>query len=529
MLVADLDTLLDKLAPTALAEPGDNCGLLIGAEEATVRRILVALELTEPVLGEVTVGGYDTVITHHPLLFSPVRSLVDSHPRERVLRRLVAGNVNLFCCHTNLDAAPGGVAELAGEALGLQGMQPIQRTSAGWCKFVGFLPPDAVEQIAEAMFAAGAGIIGDYRECGFAAEGMGWFMPGPATHPHVGEPAVRQRVPEVRWETVVPRNRLPAVIAAYVAAHPYEEPAFDVYPVEDVVLQAGLGRVGTLLEPSTVSGLAARVAGVFAIDSCTWSGDSDRMVQRVGVLPGSGRSLIETAAGSCEALITGDLTYHDAERAQELDLSLITVPHGDVEWWALRRWADTIVREQLEGSGVTVSISRAWRSPWAGPAPSDPADEPSARQNTAPSGGTPDALAHGSRLRLRIDGGSRGNPGPSAIGVVLEDDSGRVLDTVSRAIGIATNNVAEYRALLTGLELAERGRAREVEVLSDSELLVRQMRGEYKVKNEGLKPLHAEATQRLRAFERAVFRHVPREDNKLADELVNRALDSTPG
>jgi ribonuclease HI len=295
------------------------------------------------------------------------------------------------------------------------------------------------------------------------------------------------------------------------------------------VLQAGVGRIGTLPEPSTVTGLAARVAEVFAIDSCTWSGESDRMVQRVGVLPGSGRSLIETAAGSCEVLITGDLGYHDAERARELDLSLVTVPHGDVEWWALRRWVDTTLRRQVERNGVTVSISRAWRSPWTGPPRSDSADDQSARQSTSPSSGTPAAFPHGPLLRLRIDGGSRGNPGPSAIGVVLEDDSGRVLDTVSQAIGIATNNVAEYRALLTGLELAERGRAREVEVLSDSELLVRQMRGEYRVKNEGLKPLHEEATQRLRAFERAVFRHVPREDNKLADELVNRALDSAPG
>ena len=528
MLVADLDTVLEKLAPKALAEPGDNCGLLVGAEEATVRRILVALELTEPVLDETTTGGYDTVLTHHPLLFSPVRSLVDSRPRDRLLRRLVAGNVNLFACHTNLDAAPGGVADLAGEALGLRDMRPIQRASAGWYKFVGFLPPDAAEQVAGAVFAAGAGIIGDYRECAFADDGKGWFTPGPAAHPYIGEPAVQQRVPEVRWETVVPQKRLRAVITAYVAAHPYQEPAFDVYPMEDVLLQAGLGRVGTLPEPSTVAGLAGRVAEVFAIGGCTWSADSNRTVQRVGVLPGSGRSLIEAAAESCEVLITGDLSYHDAERARELDLSLITMPHGDVEWWALRRWTDTILREQLEGSGVTVSISRAWRSPWVGPAPSDPADDHGARQNTSPSDGPPAALQDGSRLRLRVDGGSRGNPGPSAIGVVLEDDSGRVLDTVSQAIGIATNNVAEYRALLTGLELAERGRAREVEVLSDSELLVRQMRGEYRVKNEGLRPLHAEATQRLRAFDSVFFRHVPREENRLADELVNRALDSAP-
>ena len=131
-------------------------------------------------------------------------------------------------------------------------------------------------------------------------------------------------------------------------------------------------------------------------------------------------------------------------------------------------------------------------------------------------------------MRLRVDGGSRGNPGPSAIGVVLEDIDGRVLDTVSQTIGVATNNVAEYRALLVGLELAKGYGAREVEVLSDSELLVRQMSGRYRVKNEGLKPLHEEAKARVEAFDRVSIEHVAREENARADELVNQALDNAP-
>jgi ribonuclease HI len=128
-------------------------------------------------------------------------------------------------------------------------------------------------------------------------------------------------------------------------------------------------------------------------------------------------------------------------------------------------------------------------------------------------------------VRIRIDGGSRGNPGPSAIGVVLEDASGQVLEAVGETIGVATNNVAEYRALLRGFELAKRYRAREVEVFSDSELLVRQMSGEYRVKNEGLRSLYEEAMDRLQAFDRVLIRHVSRRDNVRADELVNQALD----
>jgi len=536
MRVADLEALLEKLAPKGLAEPGDNCGLLVGSEQAVVRRVLVALELTKPVLDEAVAGGYDTVLTHHPLVFSPLRSLVESHPRERPVRRLVAANINLVACHTNLDSAPGGLADVVGGALSLKNMRPLQHAPAGWYKLVGFLPPESAEDIAAALFAAGGGAIGEYRECAFAAEGRGWFTPEPAAHPTIGEPAVPQRIPEVRWEAVVPQDRLAAVVAAYVDAHPYEEPAFDIYPIQDIVLNAGLGRVGTLAEPITVSDLAARVAEIFAVGPCWWSGDGERKVSRVGVVPGSGRSLIEGAAASCEALVTGDLGYHDAERAADLGLSLVAAPHGELEWWALRRWTETRLRGSLAEGEVTVTISREWRSPWEGPTMADPRPVPdggahgglSPGVTSGTSAATPSADSSGSLVRLRVDGGSRGNPGPSAIGVVLEDVDGRVLDTVSQTIGVATNNVAEYRALLVGLELAKHHGAREVEVLSDSELLVRQMSGRYRVKNEGLKPLHEEARARVETFDRVSIEHVSREKNAQADELVNQALDNAP-
>jgi dinuclear metal center YbgI/SA1388 family protein len=523
MLVADLEAVLEKLAPKALAEPGDNSGLLVGDARAPVRRVLVALELTEPVLGEAIAGGYDTILTHHPLLFSPLRSLVDSRPRERLVRRLIAAQINLVACHTNLDAAPEGLADIAGEALGLQGMAPLQRACAGWYKLVGFVPAEALETVAAAVFADGAGAIGGYRECAFAAEGRGWFTPGPDAHPVVGRVAQPERTPEIRWETVVPRARVSVAIAAYIDAHPYEEPAFDIYPVENVLVHAGLGRVGTLVEPLTVSALAARAEEMFGLGALSWSGDGRRVVHWVGVVPGSGRSLIDQAAAVCEVLITGDLGYHDAERAGEAGLSLIALPHGDFEWWAFRRWSERLGRELVE-SEVTVATSREWRSPWTEGDPYVPPAAlaaPRAPVEVAAGG----ARGESAKVRVWIDGGSRGNPGRSAIGVVLEDGEGSLLDTVGRVIGTATNNVAEYRALLTGLEMAERVGAREVEVLSDSELLVKQMRGEYRVKNEGLKLLHSEAERRAHGFSRFSIRHVKREQNSRADGLVNRALD----
>jgi dinuclear metal center YbgI/SA1388 family protein len=512
MLLAELEAVLERLAPRALAEPGDNVGLLVGDPETAVARVLVALELTQPVLAEATAGGYDTVLAHHPLLFSPLSSVVESRPRERMVRELVRRDMNLFACHTNLDSAETGLAAVAAAALGLEDPAPLRRSAAGWSKLVGFVPPEAVEKVAAAVFAAGAGRIGEYEGCAFATEGKGWFTPVLEAHPAIGQVAVPERTPEARWETVVPRSRLAAVIGAYLGAHPYEEPAFDIYPVEDVLTRTGLGRMGSLPQESTLAEIAARVAGLFELTSCTWSGDGARVVRRVGIVPGSGRSLLSEAAG-LDVLITGDLGYHEADRAAEMGLALIDAPHGELEWWCLRRWVQTL-RAALPGSGVEVETSETWRSPWSS---AGPGETQGRLFEVAPAGPR--------HLRLRVDGGSRGNPGPGAIGVVLEDADGTVLQSLGRTIGVCTNNVAEYRALLAGLELAQAAGAEELDVLADSELLVKQLRREYRVKNEGLKPLYEEAVERLRPFRRVSIRHVRREDNAAADRLVNKALD----
>ena len=513
VLVADLQRVIEQRAPAFLSQAGDNSGLLVGDERSAVRRVLAALELTDPVSEEAVSGAYDTILTHHPFLFAPVRSLVESRSREALLRRLVMERMTLISCHTNLDAAAGGLADIAGEGLGLLDMEPLEPAPAGWLKLVGFVPREAVEAVAATVFAVGAGGIGNYRECAFAAEGTGWFTPDRGSNPTIGAESHPERTPEVRWETVVPRNRLGAAVRAFVSAHPYEEPALDVYPVEDILTRLGLGRVGRLAAPLSVEALAGLVRETFEVSDVSWCGDGGRMVSRVAVVPGSGRSLLEAAAEVCDVLVTGDLGYHEAERALERGLSLIDVPHGGFEWWAFKRWAGLLGAE-LASAGVRLTLSERWRPAW----------------ERIPGGACRDKDEQAEepvvgRVRLWIDGGSRGNPGLSAIGVVVEDDQGRELETVGKVIGQATNNVAEYRALIVGLELARGLGAADVEVRSDSELLVRQMTGEYKVKNEGLKPLHGEARALAAGFDRFSIAHVERELNRRADALVNRALD----
>jgi dinuclear metal center YbgI/SA1388 family protein len=363
LLVADLLNLIEGLAPARLAQSWDNSGLQTGDPAAEVKRVLGSLELTREVFDEAVAGDFDTIITHHPLLFSPVRTLLESCPREQLLRRLIQGSINVISCHTNLDAAPGGIADIAAEALGLQEVVPLEPAAAGWVKFTGFIPAAALEDVAQAVFAAGAGGVGDYSECAFVGGGTGWFTPGDKAHPTVGSAGRPERVDEVRFETVLPRGRTVAVVRAYLAAHPYEEPAFDLYPVEDVSPLAGLGRVGSLERRVPVADLARRVAALFSASPVVWSGFAANEVQRVAISPGSGRGMIEKVAGQCEVLITGDLSYHEADQAAEIGIALIDVPHGDIEWWAFQRWLEGLGRT-LGAMGIVTLTSERWRNPW---------------------------------------------------------------------------------------------------------------------------------------------------------------------
>ena len=545
MLVEDLERVLEGLAPGTLTEPWDNTGLLVGRRGTEISKVIVALDLTEDVVVEAVTGGFQAVITHHPLLFTPLRRVTDADRRGMLVSQLIAADVAYFAAHTNLDGAVGGLCDLVAQELGLLDLHPLVRAAAGRKKFVGFVPPEAIERVSGAVFAAGAGRIGDYRDAAFAGSGEGAFVPGAAA-PRVGRPGRPERVAELRWETIVPTERLAAVINAYLEAHPYEEPAFDVYPLENVLVRGGEGRVGSTRAAMSLLSLAETAAEAFGLSEVTYAGDGERIVDRVAVVTGSGGSLMEVAAGRADVFVTGDLHYHDAERAADLGLDLIVLPHGRLEAWAMRRWTETL-DGALRTWSVSARFSALGRSPWHAVRPvsgvrSDPGTpvdkvarlfdleqaagvESSGEAGAAPRGNLPTADDEPPVYVLRTDGGSRGNPGPSAIGVILEDDQGTVLEEIGACIGTATSNQAEYQALITGLETAVDRGVRRLLILADSELLVRQMRQEYKVRNAVLKELYLQARALVRQFDRVEIKHVPREENVAADALVNRALD----
>jgi dinuclear metal center YbgI/SA1388 family protein len=582
MHVSDVIAAVDRLAPFGLAEPWDHVGLQVGAAgdelpcggagRADVAPVLlVALEVDDRVLDEAARLGARVIVSHHPLIFDPLESLSDDTEAGRLALRAAREGVAVIAAHTSLDKARGGMADVIAELLGLEAVQPLQPATADVLKLVGFVPEDDADLVRKALFAAGAGVIGEYEHCSWSVGGQGTFFGGETTKPVAGLAGRDEKVEELRLEVVFPRRLRRRVAGAYIAAHPYEEPAFDIVPLENEIASLGLGRLGVLPAPATLAALAAEVAAVLRLASVRYAGDGAREVRRVAVLPGSGAEAIARGVAQvADVLITGDVKYHEARAAQAQGLALIDAPHGVTEQEGVLRWAERLAGAL--GPGATVETFRnpsvaVWNESsgkpgvpgtHAGPARTTPvpvatppaapepviaptaqtaAPEPVAAYAAAAAPAAPEpAIAppaaarldnpDDDRYRLYTDGGARGNPGPAGIGARLMTAGGDVVEDLADYIGKATNNVAEYQALIAGLEVAlDRGVER-LDVFLDSELVVRQVNGQYKVKDAGLKPLHQQACALLSKFHEVDVRHVRREQNAAADALVNQAIDA---
>ncbi len=510
-------------------------GLQVGAPDDEVEGVLVALEADEATLDEAARLDCSLVLAHHPLIFSPLERLTDEEPSARVALRAARERRAVVVAHTNLDKARGGLADLLAGALGLQGAQPLEPSAVDWLKLVGFVPVDDADLVRKALFSVGAGVIGDYEHCSWGVEGQGTFFATEGTSPVIGAPGRDEAVPEVRLEVVFPRRLRRRVAAAYVAAHPYEEPAFDVLAIENVLPGLGLGRLGALPEPVPLAELAAEVAALVGEPSLRFAGDGARLVRKVACLPGSGGAAIAGGvAAVADVLVTGDVKYHEAREALDAGLALIDAPHDLTEEELVLRWSAALA--EALGDEVRLETHRRPRGVWRmGEAAAAPTASPAAagdrparpeRSGMNASAAVPGSPLAPAAFRLYTDGGARGNPGPAAIGVRLLAPGGDLVAEHGAAIGHATNNVAEYRALVSGLELALEHGVQRLTCLLDSELVVRQVGGAYKVKDKALQVLFAEVRRLLGRFASVEVRHIPREDNAEADRLVNEALDA---
>lgn len=321
---------LNELFPPALAEEWDRSGLQVGPLDRPCRRVMVALDFNLSLAQEVV--GTDLVVTHHPLLFRPLECVEPRTPLGQKLTALLSAEAACYAVHTPYDVAQGGLGEVLTGFVGLADPRPLSPRGR-LVKLAVFVPSGHADRVADAVFAAGAGKIGCYGRCSFRTSGVGTFLPGEGARPHVGEVGREERVDEVRLETVVPAERLPAVLEAMRRVHPYEEVAYDVYPLDNAAPLHGIGRVGDLPQLAPAREVVHAFARSLDVGGPTSSyGDLDRTVRRVAVCGGSGGDLWEEAlACGAELYLTGEIGYHQGWAASESGLTAVAFGHQETE------------------------------------------------------------------------------------------------------------------------------------------------------------------------------------------------------
>jgi dinuclear metal center YbgI/SA1388 family protein len=362
--VASICTCLDRFAPPALAADWDNVGLLFGDAAAEVGRLLTCLTITTAVVAEAVDEKADLIVTHHPILFRGAKRLSTATAEGRLLWPLARAGIAVYSPHTAFDNTIGGINDSLARRLGLANMTPLRRHDGERrCKVVVFVPDSDLQKVSDAMFAAGAGVIGQYEQCSFRLAGTGTFFGTETTNPTVGAKGRREDVSEWRLEVVCPEAILPGVLAAMRSAHSYEEPAFDVYPLKPLPGPGGEGRVGELPTAVPLRELAATVKRELAAGAVQVVGDGGRTVTRVAIACGAGGEfLADTIRAKADVFLTGEMRFHDYLAAKAQGLALVLPGHyaterpgveelarrlaaewpGAVEAWASRREKDPV-------------------------------------------------------------------------------------------------------------------------------------------------------------------------------------------
>lgn len=344
--IQDLLGLVNALYPPQLAESWDNVGLQAGDPAAPLTKVLISLDPSESTVAAAQAAGAEALLTHHPLIFKPLKQLTPGTETGRILLQAIRGGVAVLSAHTNLDRAADGLNDWLATRLGIDGALPLAAGDGNLVKLVVFVPSGYEEVVAEALFQAGAGHLGQYDSCAFRTPGTGTFRPLPPARPFLGQTGIIERAHEIRLETIVPQERVSRVIDRMLKAHPYEEVAYDLIPLANRRPGIGLGRIGRLPEALTLEVFAGRVKQLLGAPAVRLVGDGDRRVTKVAVCGGSGASLLQEAARQgADVLVTGDLKYHEARQAQHLRIAAIDAGHFATERLAVPKLAEVLRRE----------------------------------------------------------------------------------------------------------------------------------------------------------------------------------------
>jgi dinuclear metal center YbgI/SA1388 family protein len=310
--IKDVINEIERHAPLSLQEDFDNAGVQVGDVNQSATGALLCLDVTEEVVDEAVNAGFNLIISHHPLAFRPFKSLTGKNYVERCLIEACRNDLVIYSAHTNLDNAVGGVNYKLAEMFGLEDVRILSPQQQKLMKIVTFVPEDAAETLRRALFKSGAGHIGNYSSCSFNAEGNGTFLAGENSNPYRGEIGRLHVEKEVRIETIFPAYKKTSVIRALLSAHPYEEPVFDLYKLENDWQQAGSGIIGILPEWEDELIFLQRIKDVLNVERLKHSPLTGRRLRTVSFCGGSGAFLInEAIAAGADIFITGEAKYND--------------------------------------------------------------------------------------------------------------------------------------------------------------------------------------------------------------------------
>ncbi|HEX8960199.1 MAG TPA: Nif3-like dinuclear metal center hexameric protein [Geobacteraceae bacterium] len=341
--ISDIVGIINKIAPFSRAEEWDNVGLQVGDPTSSADRIMVALDPGRDVLEAAIAAGCRCLLTHHPFIFKPLKRISIADPLGELISLAIKNDLAVISLHTNLDVARGGVNDLLAGLLGVSATLPLKTTCVEeLVKLSAFVPKGSEERVLEALFRF-SGVIGNYRDCSFQVPGTGTFTPLEGAKPHIGRVGRRELVEESRIEVLLRRDDVTAAVAALVKAHPYEEPAYDLYPLLNRGEASGLGRIGTLPEETSLAEFAAAVKGRLDLRGTRFVGEPGRRVKKVALCGGSGTTLLRDAVRQgADVLVTGDIKYHEAREAEVLGIALVDAGHFATERPMIRGVAELL-------------------------------------------------------------------------------------------------------------------------------------------------------------------------------------------
>ena len=345
MIIREITGYLESIAPKAFQESYDNAGLIIGDPEATITSVLITLDVTEAVIDEAIETGCELILAHHPIIFKGLKRLNGNSFVERCVIKAIKNDIAIYAAHTNFDSISGGVNSMICEKIGLTNVGILAPVKDQLLKLVTFIPDDHLEIVRDAVFSAGAGEIGKYDQCSFNTNGTGTFRGGESSNPFLGEKGEFYSGKESRFETILPRHLKNSVINALIKSHPYEEVAYDLFPLENTLPQVGAGMIGELPGAENEIDFLSRLLTIFECKTLKHTYLLGKPVRKVAVCGGAGGFLLSQAiALGADIFVTADMKYHEFFDAEE-KIVIADIGHYESEQFTKELFYEILIKK----------------------------------------------------------------------------------------------------------------------------------------------------------------------------------------